>query len=32
MAEQTVLKTAPATLWRIAGLPHPGAEAMAYMH
>jgi tRNA 2-thiouridine synthesizing protein E len=21
-----------ATLWRIAGLPHPGAEAMAYMH
>ena len=18
--------------WRIAGLPHPGAEAMAYMH
>ena len=21
-----------ATLWRIVGLPHPGAEAMAYMH
>ncbi|MBI3156951.1 MAG: TusE/DsrC/DsvC family sulfur relay protein [Burkholderiales bacterium] len=21
-----------ATLWRIAGLPHPGGEALAYMH